>query len=59
MVDMLFAKQAPHTVKYIITQRNFFMRSNSGYAPSVNKLALPPAAVVFTVSVRSVVKRSK
>jgi hypothetical protein len=29
------------------------------HAPSVNKLALPPAAVVFTVNVRSVAKRAR
>lgn len=27
--------------------------------PSVNKIALPPAAVVFTVTVRSVAKRAR
>ena len=31
----------------------------SRYSPSVSSEALPPAAVVFTVSVRSVTKRSR
>ena len=33
--------------------------SRCGYSPSVSRLALPPAAVVFTVTVFSVAKRGR
>ena len=33
--------------------------SRRGYSPSVSSEALPPAAVVLTVNVRSVTKRSR